>query len=101
MHLLGQKCHQCGKKGLIIGADDGFNFRPEGWLIKRLEGRLLACPHCGAVVAALLPESLKKLAEVLRTERHTEKVTYHARAKRRKRPPPPPAPKTPTDNSST
>lgn len=87
MHILGQKCHICGKKGLVIGADDGLTFRPEGWLIKRLDGRLLACPHCGAVMAALLPESLKKLKEVLRSERHTEKVTYHARAKRKKQPP--------------
>lgn len=87
MHVLGQKCHFCGKKGLVIGADDGLTFRPEGWLIKRLDGRLLACPHCGAVMAALLPESLKLLKDTLRKERHTEKVTYHARAKRKKLPP--------------
>lgn len=91
MHVLGQKCRFCGKKGLIIGADDGFAFRPQGWLIKQLEGRLLACPSCGAVMAALLPESLKKLRSVLRDERHTEKVTYHARAKRKKSPPNPPS----------
>ena len=87
LHVLGQKCPICGKKGLVIGADDGLSFRPQGWLVQRLPGRHLACPHCGTVMAALLPEAVKTLRKELRTEHATESVTYHARAKRKKLPP--------------
>jgi hypothetical protein len=84
MHVLGQKCPVCKKRGLVIGADDGMTFRPQGWLVKRLSGRQIACPHCGAVMAALLPEAVKKLQEALRNERATEILTYHAKNRRKK-----------------
>jgi endogenous inhibitor of DNA gyrase (YacG/DUF329 family) len=86
MHVLGQKCPVCGKRGLVIGADDGVSFRPQGWLVKRLEGRQVACPACGAITSALLPASVKTLRDTLRAERETEKLTYHARPPRKKPP---------------
>ena len=85
LHVLGRKCPLCSKRGLVIGADDGLvQFRPEGWLVKSLPGRYVACPHCGAVMAALLPQAVKELQNVLRAERQTEAVTYHAKPKRKK-----------------
>ena len=84
MDVLGQKCPVCGKKGLVIGADDGLTFRPQGWLVKRLGGRQVACPHCGAITCALLPDSVKQLRDELRVERETETLTYHARPPRKK-----------------
>jgi len=87
MHLIGQKCPVCGRKGLVIGADDGLAFRPQGWLVKSLSARMVACPHCGAITSALLPVSVKKLGESLRAERRTEKLTYHPRPSHRKPPP--------------
>lgn len=93
LHVLGQRCPVCKKRGLVIGADDGVSFRPQGWLVRRLAAREIACPHCGAVLVALLPDSVKRLNESLRAERETEAVTYHARPGRKKpRPPPPPSP---------
>ena len=88
LHVLGRKCPVCGKKGLVIGADDGLTFRPQGWLVKRLSARHVSCPHCGAVMAALLPESVKTLQAALRAERQDETVTYHSRPKKKKAPPP-------------
>jgi rRNA maturation protein Nop10 len=88
MHVLGQKCPICGKRGLVIGADDGLTFRPQGWLVKRLGGRQVACPNCGAITAALLPTSVKQLRDALQEERRTEKLTYHARPPRKKSPTP-------------
>jgi hypothetical protein len=79
MHLIGQKCPVCRRKGLVIGADDGLSFRPQGWLVKSLGARMVACPHCGAITCALLPEGVKKLGESLRAERRTEKLIYHRR----------------------
>ena len=90
LHILGQKRPVCSKKGLVIGEDDGVGFRPQGWIVKRLAGRYVACPHCGAVMIALLPASVKALRTALRAERVTESVTYHARPK--KKPPQPPEP---------
>jgi len=90
LHLLGQKCPSCHKKGLIIGADDGTSFRPQGWLVKRLAARQIACPHCGTVMTALLPESVATLKESLRGERALETVTYHAKGRAKKKPSPPP-----------
>jgi DNA-directed RNA polymerase subunit RPC12/RpoP len=87
MHIIGQRCPVCGKKGLVIGADDGLTFRPQGWLVSRLEGRQVACPHCGAVTMALVPQSVEKLRTALRKERVTETVTYHARPRKRRTPP--------------
>jgi DNA-directed RNA polymerase subunit RPC12/RpoP len=87
LHVLGRRCPVCSKKGLVIGADDGLSFRPQGWLVKTLSGRHVACPHCGSITAALLPRDLKELQSILRHERSTEVVTYHARPKK-KRPPP-------------
>jgi hypothetical protein len=87
LHVLGRKCPVCHRKGLVIGADDGFAFRPQGWLMKRLNGRQVACPHCGAIMIALLPEDLKTLRKALRAERETEVVTYHSKPKRKKAPP--------------
>ena len=87
LHVLGRKCPICGKKGLVIGADDGLSFRPQGWLVKRLGARHVACPHCGAVTVALLPDAVKTLQSVLRTEREMETVTYHARPRKKKAPP--------------
>jgi len=84
LHVLGQKCPICKKKGLVIGADDGLSFRPQGWLVKRLPGRHLACPYCGSVFAALLPESVQKLRDALRADRQTEAVVYHARHRKKK-----------------
>ena len=84
MHVLGQKCPVCGKRGLVIGADDGLTFRPQGWLVKRLSARQVACPHCGAITHALLPDAVRRLQEVLRSERQTEKLTYHPRPARKK-----------------
>lgn len=84
LHVLGRKCPVCSKKGLVIGADDGLSFRPQGWLVKTLSGRHVACPHCGAVMTALLPNAVKELQTVLRAERATEVVTYHAKPKRKK-----------------
>ena len=89
MHVLGQKCPICGKKGLVIGADVGLSFRPQGWLVKRLSARQVACPHCGVIVAALLPDAVRKLKEALQSERATEAVTYHSRPRPRTRPPTP------------
>ena len=71
----------------MIGADDGLAFRPQGWLVKSLSARMVACPHCGAITSALLPVSVKKLGESLRAERRTEKLTYHPRPSHRKPPP--------------
>jgi|GEM_PF-6303765 len=88
LHVLGQKCPICKKRGLVIGADDGVYFRPQGWIVKRLSARELACPHCGAVMTALLPESVKSLRAELRAERETESVTYHARNRAKKKSPP-------------
>ncbi|HYG76945.1 MAG TPA: hypothetical protein VEK08_18210 [Planctomycetota bacterium] len=88
LHVLGRKCPICGKKGLVIGADDGYSFRPQGWLVKRLGARQIACPHCGALMAALLPESVAKLKEELRASRAEETVTYHAKRSRKKAAPP-------------
>ena len=89
LHVLGRRCPLCNRKGLVIGADDGLiQFRPEGWLVKTLAGRYLACPHCGAVMAALLPDAVKELQRVLRSERATEAVTYHSRPKKKRSPPP-------------
>lgn len=85
LHILGRKCPICAKKGLVIGADDGLSFRPQGWLVKRLAGRHLACPHCGAVIAALHPDAVKKLREELRSERATETVTYHSKPRKKKK----------------
>jgi hypothetical protein len=83
MHIIGQKCPVCHKKGLVIGSDDGTTFKPQGWLLKRLGARQIACPHCGAMMSALLPESVKQLREALRDERETEKVTYHTRSRKK------------------
>jgi len=84
MHVIGQKCPVCRRRGLVIGADDGLAFRPQGWLVKSLGARMVACPHCGAITSALLPDGVKKLGESLRAERRTEKLVYHARPARRK-----------------
>jgi hypothetical protein len=84
MHVIGQKCPTCGKKGLVIGADDGLAFRPQGWLVKSLGARMVACPRCGVVTSALTPAAVRKLAEALRAERSTEKLIYHRRPPRRK-----------------
>ncbi|MGD0089045.1 MAG: hypothetical protein ABSE73_03925 [Planctomycetota bacterium] len=86
MHVIGQKCPSCGKKGLVIGADDGLTFRPQGWLVQSLGARMVACPHCGVVTNALMPEAVKELGAILRAERRTEKLVYHPRPPRRKRP---------------
>jgi endogenous inhibitor of DNA gyrase (YacG/DUF329 family) len=84
LHVLGRKCPICGKRGLVIGADEGLTFRPQGWLVKGLACRQVACPHCGAVMAALLPEAVKELQGALRVERQTESVTYHSRPRKKK-----------------
>ena len=84
LHILGRKCPICGKKGLVIGADDGVSFRPQGWLVKRLSGRYVACPHCGAVTLALLPDAVNTLKTALRKERELETVVYHARPRKKK-----------------
>jgi len=83
LHLLGQRCPVCSKKGLVIGEDDGVGFRPQGWIVKKLAGRYVACPHCGSVMVALLPESVKALRKALQAERVTEELTYHARPKKK------------------
>ncbi|HEY3322154.1 MAG TPA: hypothetical protein VGP72_16935 [Planctomycetota bacterium] len=88
LHVLGRNCPICNKKGLVIGADDGYRFRPQGWLVKSLGGRQVACPHCGAVMAALLPEALQDLRAALRDDRAHETMTYHAKARSRKKTPP-------------
>ena len=74
----------CGERGLVIGADDGLTFRPQGWLVRRLGARQIACPHCGAITSALVPEAVKRLRDALRKERETERLTYHARPPRKK-----------------
>lgn len=86
LHVIGRKCATCGHKGLIVGADENLNFRPQGWLLRRLAARQLACPNCGVVTRALVPEALKKLQTSLHDERLTERVTYHSRPGRIKRP---------------
>jgi len=86
LHILGQKCPVCNRKGLVIGEDDGAGFRPQGWILKRLPGRHVACPHCGSVIFALLPASLKALRTALRQERANESMTYHSRPKPKKSP---------------
>ena len=84
LHILGQRCPVCSKKGLVIGEDDGVGCRPQGWILKRLPGRYVACPHCGSVMVALLPSSVKALRAALRAERATESMTYHSRPKPKK-----------------
>jgi len=90
MHLSGDRCPACRKKGLVLG---GFNFlteeplvfRPMGWLIDRLEVHRGACSHCGFVILALTPPALKRLKEALKEERKKETVTYYPRSKRPKK----------------
>ncbi len=82
LHVIGRKCLVCGHKGLIVGADESRTFRPQGWLVQRLPARQLACPNCGVLTLALVPDGLKKLKYNLLEERKTERVTYHARPRK-------------------
>ena len=84
LHILGQRCPVCRKKGLVIGEDDGVGFRPQGWIWKKLAGRYVACPNCGSVMVALTPSSVKSLRAALQAERATETMTYHSRPKPKK-----------------
>ncbi|MCZ7647807.1 MAG: hypothetical protein M5U26_21545 [Planctomycetota bacterium] len=90
LHVVGDLCPACKKRGLVVG---GFNpldqealfFRPMGWLIDRLEVQQACCPQCGFIVFAIAPKSLERLRKVLRKERESETVTYHAKTRRRKK----------------
>jgi len=91
MHVTGDRCPACKKKGMVLG---GFNplteeplmFRPKGWLIDRLDVHRAVCPHCGVILFALTPPALKRLRQNLRDERRKETVTYYPRSKRTRKP---------------
>ena len=97
MHVTGDKCPSCKKKGLVVGGinpltEEPLIFRPKGWLVDRLEVKRAVCPNCGYIVMALSAQSLERLNKILMDERHKETVTYHSKSKaraRRKRPPRP------------
>ncbi len=88
LHVTGDRCPNCRKKGLVVGSfnfftEEPLTFRPKGWLLDRLDVEREVCPHCGFVVFALTPKALKRLKDALRTERQKETVTYHAKTKRK------------------
>ena len=90
MHISGDRCPACGKRGLVLGGLNVFTeepliFRPKGWLIDRLDVQRAACSHCGYIVLALVPFSLRKLKAALKEERHKETVTYYPKSKRKKK----------------
>ncbi len=83
LHVVGAKCPCCGKKGLVAGAlaaglSNLTGFRPAEWRLDALPVQGAVCPHCGVVTTALPGKALKRLRELLKTERLNETVAYHS-----------------------
>jgi len=98
LHVIGEKCPACRKKGLVLGAfspwtgggtspfaADPLAFRPMGWKIERLSCLRAACSYCGYVVIALTPEALSRLKDVLKEERLNETFVYHPKRRKTKK----------------
>lgn len=97
LHVIGERCPSCRKKGLVLGAfsplsgsgvspfsTDPLAFRPMGWRIERLSCMRAACSYCGYVVVALTPDALRRLKEALKQERLQETFVYHAKRRKNK-----------------
>jgi hypothetical protein len=97
LHVIGERCPACRRKGLVLGAfnpltgsavspfsADPLAFRPMGWRLERLSCMRAACSHCGYVIVALTPEALQRLREALKKERLDETFVYHPKRRRKK-----------------